>query len=277
MAKVLRMEKQSKSRAMKRLKKSLSEIPALEKMPRGSSEFTKWNRNTKVAIARTFGENGRHVWEFESISFSPISVSLDGNQEAENRRAYVEGLKVAGSILESMIEEFQEYWEEDQSEPAPAPRKDDVSATAAREVFVIHGRDNDAKQTVARFLQGLELDPIILHEQANQGRTIIEKLENHDRVGFAVALLTPDDIGGLQGQGKKLKPRARQNVIFEFGYFTGRLGRERVCALVKDDVDRPSDYDGVVYIRMDDSDGWKLQLIRELKNAGFPVDANRAL
>ena len=66
-------------------------------------------------------------------------------------------------------------------------------------------------------------------------------------------------------------------MIFEFGYFTGRLGRKRVCALVKDDVDRPSDYDGVVYIRMDDSDGWKLQLIRELKNAGFPADANRAL
>ena len=176
-----------------------------------------------------------------------------------------------------MIEEIQEYWEEDDFESPPVSHGDDVTSTMTREVFVIHGRDNEAKQLVARFLQNQKLDPIILHEQANQGRTIIEKLEEHAQVGFAIALLTPDDVGGLREQKDNLKPRARQNVIFEFGYFTGRLGRKRVCALVRDDVDRPSDYDGVVYIRMDDSDGWKLPLIRELRNAGFPVDANLAL
>ena len=229
-----------------------------------------------MAIAHTFGENTLHVKDFKSISFSLIAFTTS-TPNSEFRRAYVGGLKYAGSILESMIEEIQEYWEDDHSESASARRRDDVSATAAREVFIIHGRDNEAKQTVARFLQDQKLDPIILHEQANQGRTIIEKLEDHARVGFAIALLTPDDVGGLQGQGKDLKPRARQNVIFEFGYFTGCLGRKRVCALVKDDVDQPSDYDGVVYIRMDDSDGWKLKLVRELRNAGFPVDANRVL
>ena len=270
------MEKQSKSRAVKRLERSLSEIPTLEKMKRGSPEFTKWKRNTEVAIVHTFGENTLHVKDFKGISFS-LRVFTTGTPESEFHHAYVRGLKNAGSILESMIEEIREYWEDDPSESASTPRGADVSSTTTREVFVIHGRDNEAKQTVARFLQDLELTPIILHEEANQGRTIIEKLEDHARVGFAVALLTPDDVGGLQGQEEDLKPRARQNVIFEFGYFTGRLGRKRVCALVKDDVDRPSDYDGVVYIRMDDSDGWKLQLIRELKNAGFPADANRAL
>ena len=270
------MEKKSKSRAVKHLKKSLSEIPTLEKMNRGSPEFIKWKRNAEVAIARTFGENAPHVKEFKKISFS-LSVFMTGTPESEFQHAYVRGLKKAGSILESMIEEIQEYWEDAPWESPSPPRRDDVSATATREVFVIHGRDDEAKQTVARFLEGLELAPIILHEQANQGRTIIEKLEGHARVGFAIALLTPDDIGGLRERKDNLKPRARQNVIFEFGYFIGRLGRKRVCALVKDDVDRPSDYDGVVYIRMDDSDGWKLRLIRELKNAGFPVDANRAL
>ena len=174
-----------------------------------------------------------------------------------------------------MIEEIQEYEDEDHFESPSTPQRNDVSSTSTREVFVIHGRDNEAKQTVARFLEGLKLDPIILHEQANLGWTIIEKLEGNAQVEFAVALLTPDDVGGLRKDN--LKPRARQNVIFEFGYFIGRLGRKRVCALVKDDVDRPSDYDGVVYIPMDDSDGWKLHLIRELKDAGFPVDANRAL
>ena len=239
-------------------------------------EFTKWRRNAEVAIARTFGEDSSHVKEFKNISFS-LSIYYAGTPESEFQQAYVRGLNKASSILKSMIEEIQEYWGDDVSESSSAHRGDDVPATATREVFVIHGRDNEAKQTVARFLQGLEFIPIILHEKANQGRTIIEKLEEHAQVGFAIALLTPDDVGGLREQEDNLEPRARQNVIFEFGYFTGRLGRERVCALVKDDVERPSDYDGVVYIRMDDSDGWKLQLIRELKKAGFSVDANRAL
>ena len=94
--------------------------------------------------------------------------------------------------------------------------------------------------------------------------------------GLAVVLLTPDDEGRLQG-GTDLKPRARQNVIFELGYFAGILGRNRVCALTKGDVEIPSDYDGVIYITLDDSGGWKLRIVKELKAAGFDVDANLAL
>ena len=92
-----------------------------------------------------------------------------------------------------------------------------------------------------------------------------------------MALLTPDDVGALKNEEKNLKLRARQNVVFELGYFLGRLGRERVCALTKGDVEIPSDYDGVVYIPLDDSEGWKMKLIKELKNVGFDVDANKAL
>ena len=148
---------------------------------------------------------------------------------------------------------------------------------STNEVFVIHGRDEGAKQTVARFLERLSLKPVILHEQPNEGRTIIEKFEDHAHVGFAVVLLTPDDVGSLKEEKTNLKSRARQNVIFEFGYFIGKLGRKRVCALVKGDVEKPSDYDGVLYIPLDDSDGWKMRLIRELKTAGFEVDANKAI
>ena len=145
------------------------------------------------------------------------------------------------------------------------------------EIFIIHGRDNETKQTVARFLENLDLKPIILHEQSNQGRTIIEKFEQHTQVGFAVVLLTPDDVGALQEDAKHWKPRARQNVIFEFGYFIGYLGRNRVCALTKGDIEIPSDYDGVIYISMDDAGGWKMGLVKELKGARIDVDANRAL
>ena len=146
-----------------------------------------------------------------------------------------------------------------------------------RDVFIIHGRDNGTKETVARFIEQLGLNPIILHEQPNQGQTIIEKFERHAEVAFAIALLTPDDTGGLSGDEQSIKPRARQNVIFELGYFMGKLDRGRVCALKEENVEIPSDYDGVLYIPLDESGGWKMTLMRELKSAGFEVDVDRVL
>lgn len=89
--------------------------------------------------------------------------------------------------------------------------------------------------------------------------------------------LTPDDAGALEACRAGLRPRARQNVVFEFGYFIGKLGRGRVCALVKGDFETPSDYDGVLYVPLDENDGWKMRLLRELKVAGFELDANQAL
>ena len=175
-----------------------------------------------------------------------------------------------------MIEEIEEYWEDENQEPQP-PLVRENGPLDTKEVFIVHGRDDEAKETVARFLDRLGLSPVILHEQPNQGRTIIEKFEQHAHVGFALALLTPDDLGALQENKNILKPRARQNVIFEFGYFIGRLGRERVCALTKGDIEIPSDYEGVIYIPLDDSEGWKMKLVKEFKNAGLDVDANRAL
>lgn len=144
-------------------------------------------------------------------------------------------------------------------------------------VFVIHGRDEGIKSTVARFLEKLGLEAVVLHEQPNAGRTVIEKFEDFARVGFTVVLLTPDDKGGLQNDEGDLKPRARQNVIFELGYFIGKLGRKRVCALVKEGVEWPSDYNGVLYVSLDNLGAWKMELLRELKEAGYRVDANDAL
>jgi predicted nucleotide-binding protein len=141
-------------------------------------------------------------------------------------------------------------------------------------VFLVHGHDESAKESTARFLERLSLEAIILHEQPNAGRTIIEKVERYAEVAFAVVLLTPDDIGGKQGSETDLKPRARQNVILELGYFLGRLGRTHVAALIKGDVETPSDYDGVAYIHLDQTGAWKFELARELKAAGLNVDLN---
>lgn len=133
-------------------------------------------------------------------------------------------------------------------------------------VFIVHGRDNRVKEKVAVFLKELGMNPIILHEQSNEGRTIIEKFEHHSsNVKYAVVLLTPDDLGGLRSKPEERSPRARQNVVFEMGYFFGSLGRRRVCALVSPEVEEPSDIYGITYIPLDQRDEWKGSLVRELK------------
>ena len=145
-----------------------------------------------------------------------------------------------------------------------------------RKVFIVHGRDDALKNSVARFLSRLELEPIILHEQPNKGRTIIEKFIDHSDVGFAVVLLTADDRGGLvRAATDTYKPRARQNVILELGFFLGRLGRDRVAAIFDTDVEMPSDYSGVLFLPYDDAGTWQFPLAKEIRAAGIPIDFNK--
>lgn len=144
-------------------------------------------------------------------------------------------------------------------------------------VFLVHGHDNDAKETVARLLTKLDVNVIILHEQASQGKTIIEKFEHHSNVVFAVVLLTPDDVGAERSQTKDLNPRARQNVVLELGYFIGKLGRRNVVALKKGDVEVPSDLDGIIYVPLDEGGNWRFKLAQEMSSAGLNVDLNKLL
>ena len=148
-----------------------------------------------------------------------------------------------------------------------------LTVPLSNRVFIVHGHDAEARETVARFLGNAGFDPIILHEQASRGRTVIEKVEAHSDVGFAVVLLTADDLGRAKGDDD-LEPRARQNVLLELGYFIAKLGRDRVCALKRGDVVIPSDFAGVVWTEWDEAGAWKSALARELQAAGHTVDWN---
>jgi predicted nucleotide-binding protein len=141
-------------------------------------------------------------------------------------------------------------------------------------VFVVHGHDDLAKTEVARFIEKLDFEPIILHEQASAGKTIIEKIEEHSNVGFGVVLYTPCDYGAKKDD-TNVQPRARQNVVFEHGFLIGKIGRRNVCALVKDKVETPNDISGVVYISLDNAGAWKIGLAKELRSSGYDVDMNR--
>lgn len=141
-------------------------------------------------------------------------------------------------------------------------------------VFIVHGHDGERKLEVADFIERVTGSrPTILHELANQGRTIIEKLEGHaGEAGFAVVLLTGDDVGGVNAES--LQPRARQNVVLELGFFMGSLGRSHVVALCEEDVELPSDIGGLLYVPL--AGDWKFQLAKEMRAAGINVDTNKA-
>ena len=203
----------------------------------------------------------------------------EGDEIGKRGRAYLdqEFERVSGYLF-ALREEVQDHPEsflnrtEDEPQAAPIAATMDAVPDSTN-IFVVHGHDEAAKISVARLLEKFELHPIILHEQANEGRTIIEKFEDHSDVAFAVVLLTPDDIC-VDAQGNENEKRARQNVILEFGYFLGKLGRGKVCALYKDGTTLPSDYDGVLYVAMDDAGAWQFQLAKEMKAAGMDVDLN---
>ena len=170
--------------------------------------------------------------------------------------------------------------EEELESQVTTPAEDDQRhsrnpAIKSPKVFVVHGRDDGPREAVARFLERLGLQPVILHEQANRSRTVIEKIEEHSDVGFAVVLLTPDDEGNLKGE--KPQPRARQNVLLELGYFIGKLKRENVCTLKVGELEIPSDWRGIIDEPFDSGRAWQQRLARELEVAGYKIDWNTVM
>lgn len=148
-----------------------------------------------------------------------------------------------------------------------------VQTKSSNSVFVVHGHNETMLTQVEAFLRKLKLRPVILKDEPSKGQTIIEKLELNADVGYAIVLLTADDEGKEKG-APSLGLRARQNAILELGYFMGRLGRQKVCAIREKSVELPSDYSGVVYI---ESENWQLPLSKELRSAGLKFDLNDVL
>ncbi len=160
------------------------------------------------------------------------------------------------------------------SETVKVPTKPEIIVRNKRKVFIVHGRDNEAKLEVGRFIEKLGLEAIILHEQASEGMTIIEKIERYSNdADFALMLYTACDYGrGVHESKLPPRNRARQNVVFEHGYFMAKLGRENVCSLVKGDIETPNDISGVVYVPMDEYGAWKNEVAKELKACGYTIN-----
>ncbi|MDI1302671.1 MAG: nucleotide-binding protein [bacterium] len=221
-----------------------------------NSDYRAWENRTYAFLASGIDDSTAKVFrKLGEESFSETWTSC-----RERQVGHLEGLAVKASY---------QGLANSSSGAASAAH---ATAQQTKKVFIVHGHDNEAKETVARFLERLRLQPVILHEKPNAGRTIIEKFEVFSDVGYAVVLLTPDDMCIPVASQQKPTPRARQNVILELGYFMGKLSRFRVCALYKKGVDIPSDYQGVLYIEMDQPGAWRQKLAQELVEANLPID-----
>ncbi len=242
-------------------------------------EFYKWHRDTEITIENIFGKNARHIKDFTDIRYKPRHIEPTEQEEDD---AYEEGLELAQSILQSMVDEIRQYWssegkEAEISSPSTQMNRQERQKLQNRRVFIVHGHDEAMKQSVARTLERLGLNPVVLHEQPNKGRTIIEKFTDYSDVSFAIVLLSSDDFAFRKDTSPNhAKPRARQNVILELGYFLGKLGRDRVLPLYRGgrDFEIPSDYSGVVYTHFDEAGNWRFKLVQELKACDFDIDAN---
>jgi predicted nucleotide-binding protein len=273
-------ELMEKEKALKNLQILMENIKELQKSnyEKTNPTLDKFKNRAERYFKDIFGIINKYDKDFKKIRFFSLSSSynlLGGvpRDYNEDNKEYHNGLIKAQTIIESAIEEVEE-WEDSIEDNITLVKT--IKINNSNKVFIVHGHDNGAKQEIARFLEKLGLEPIILHEQVSGQKTIIEKIEEYaGQVGFGIVLYTACDVGGRDKDS--LQSRARQNVVFEHGYLIGLLGRNRVCPLVKGKVETPGDIRGVVYTTMDDNGSWHLPLARELKAAGYNIDSSKLL
>lgn len=230
-------------------------------------------KKSEMYIRNIFGESSKYLIDLKRINFRPMIYPADENYYNESWHSGISELK---NLYQTMSDELSIFGSKSSiPDEKQKSQKIDPPAHLGSKVFIVHGHSEGIKSEAARLLEKLGLEPIILHEKPNSGKTIIEKFESESAdVSVAIVLLTGDDEGHEIGSSDELKARARQNVIFEFGYFIGIMGRSKVVALVEEGVEIPSDYSGVIYLSLDNSGAWKLLLAKELKNMGISLDMN---
>lgn len=243
----------------------------LENRPVPEDDYATWVMLARNYLEKSFGQNSPNISAIVDVGRYG-SFPMNAGAEWLEQHRFV-SLKSQITKLHGLIELLCAEIQLQEEHVVAVP-----PAVDGHRIFLVHGHDEGALHETARFLEGLEQQVVVLREQPSQGRTIVEKFEEYADVGFAVVLLTPDDHGGTRNTSiEQLRARARQNVVFELGYFIGRLGRNRVCALHRGGLEMPSDYSGVLYIELDERGAWRLQLAKELRAAGLRVDMNKAL
>lgn len=234
--------------------------------------FKEWEFRADRFLAKHYGQESEERIRFSQVDFG----EYHGQNDILSGIRYKSGLQEAKAIFKVYLDELEQEDFDRAAERIKAVGGEVVKINNWVEkkydkVFIVHGHDNALKQEVARIIEKQGLEAIILSGQANQGKTIIEKIEENSDVGAAICLFTGDDYGRAKDATSE-NLRARQNVVFEAGYFMGKLGRGNVILIASPDIEIPSDLQGVVYTN---KDMWQTDVLRELKAIGYNVDFNK--
>ncbi len=300
------MGKGQRDKQLDELRRLIDEIERVRIKPRNSPKFKSWQRETLEMLERLFGRKSRQVKDFESIRYNLATFS-NKTSESKFEEAFQHGLMNAAVMLSSALKELQEEKSDipqdtRQGSPSkpdspptkpvlPKPIADPVSpavreilnassssatkeppaivkraaSAALNKVFLAYAKDMGMNDELSTFLNKVGISTVSLKDSTSSNANVIGELEKHDDVPYAIVMLNPDSSG------------ISETTIYELGLIVGRLGRNRVCGMVKDRIDILANYSGVLYVPMDPAGGWKFLLIKQLKDAGFNIDANRAL
>jgi predicted nucleotide-binding protein len=287
------MAKLTDKQATDELNRQLDEIDKVRKKPRMSPAFKTWQIETGELLENVFGRRSRQIKDFDNISYSLAAFS---NQTPESKfdEAFHQGLKSAAIVLASAIKDVKKRGgaksqvaataepavkEKEPQKPAaapapvapspaaktsPPPQRSQPSAVNNK-VFVVYADGNSIKNELTDFLAKIGLSVVLVQGKPGRQNDVIDKLEKHPDVSYAIVLLNPAATG------------ISHDVVFELGMLVGGLGRDRVCGLVTEKLDILANYSGLSYVPHDPAGAWKFMMIKQLKTAGFEVDANLAL
>lgn len=273
---VPREEAKEKLQARIELGKSLrsKSINTAQELDAEEKAYQKWDSFNNELLKRLF--TSEELCEEYSSWVGGVGIMMRERYLSEKVSEHQDEIDEKIHRLDSVIERLELIPESISIESSLVNKVEPATPLDKSKIFIVHGHDNEAKLEVARFIEQVGFTPIILHEQASGSKTIIEKIESYSDVGFGIVIYTPCDIGKKNSDAASYQRRARQNVVFEHGFLIGKLGRSRVCSLVKGDVEKPNDISGVVYTSMDGG-SWKIELAKELRAAEYPIDMNRVI
>ena len=251
------------------------QVGTREALDEFSNSYDKWDRFNSELLRRIFTtDEAAKEYDYWGVGIISLREPALGERIAD----VYKDIDKKTHRLDSIVERLELIPLSSQIAPTEPVRLSSI-LPKTKKVFVVHGHDEIAKTGLEVFLHEIGLEPIVLHRQADVGLTVIEKFEKHSDVGYAFILLTPDEVAYLASDEtkadaeRKKELRARPNVIFEFGYFIGKLGRSKVCCLYTGAVSLPSDVNGMIYKRYDKSiEEVAYSVIKDLKASGYEVD-----
>jgi len=290
------MGKASRDSQLAELQRLIEDIEKVRIKPRMSPKFKSWHRETLETLERVFGRKSRQVKEFENVRYNLATFS-NKTPESKFEEAFHQGLMNAAIMLSAASKELKKGDVPSSSESKPALERSPAPSTpqpvaAAKPVpvpatpvvdkappaivrramaltnnklFLVYANDIGMKGEVSSFLSKMGVSTVVLKDSADSGSSLIDELEKHDDVHYAIVMLNPDASG------------ISENIVYELGLVVGRLGKNRVCGLVKEYISILANYSGISYVPVDPAGAWKFLLIKQLKEAGFNIDANLAL